>query len=168
MSHLRLILKARCGKHGYYPSISQHIIDIHQLIAIETYSDPYLPSYNHQRSQIEPFSAKMGPEWPFLRKFDDEITQKLAKLDQDVEISLQHNNFRPLKKLYTQKTSQNRERRPNFQINAFFWPTTPPLGHWCSEKKIFTAQLGGGIRWKYGQDENIWAPSQSLGTPRAH
>ena len=95
ISHLRLILKARCGKHGYYPSISQHIIDIHQLIAIETYSDPYLVSYNPQKSQIKPFSAKMAPEWPFLRKFDDENTQKLVKIGQDVEISLQHNNFRP-------------------------------------------------------------------------
>ena len=82
-------------------SISQHIIDIHQLIAIETYSDPYLASYNHQKSQIEPFSAKMGPEWPFLRKFDDENTQNLVKTGQDVEISLQHNNFMPSKKLCT-------------------------------------------------------------------
>ena len=103
-----------CGKHGYYPSISQHIINIHQLIAIETYSDPYLVSYNHQNSQIEPFSAKMGLKRPFLRKFDDEITHKLVKLGRNIEISLKHNNFRHSKKLYTQNSSQNGEKKPNF------------------------------------------------------
>ena len=114
ISHVRLIFKASCGKHGYYPSISQHIIDIHQLIAIETYNNPYLVSYNHQNSQNEPFSAKIGPKRPFLQKFDNEITHKLVKLGQDVEISLRHNNFRPSKKLYTQNSSQNGEKRPKF------------------------------------------------------
>ena len=62
ISHVRLIFKASCGKHGYYPSISQHIIDIYRFKAIGIYSDPYLVSYKHQKSQIEPFSAKIGPK----------------------------------------------------------------------------------------------------------
>ena len=71
IGHLRLILKARCGKHSNYPLKSQHLTDIHQLIVLDIHIDPYLASYNAQKSQIMPFSAKMAPKWPFLTIFTE-------------------------------------------------------------------------------------------------
>ena len=95
IDHLRLISNASCGEHGQYPSISHHIIDIHQMIAMEIHINPYLASYNHQKSQIKPFSAKMAQKWHFLQKCDDDKCQNLDKLGQDGYISLQRNDFMP-------------------------------------------------------------------------
>ena len=79
IGHLRLILKARCGKHGNYPSISQHLTDIHQLIVFDIQIDPYLASYNAQKSQIKPFSAQNGPKMTIFDHFYRNSTMKTSR-----------------------------------------------------------------------------------------
>ena len=61
--------------------------------------------------QIMPILAKIGQNWPFLRKICDRNIKKLVKKGQDVKISQGYNNFLSSKKLYTQKSSRLREKR---------------------------------------------------------
>ena len=49
-----------------------------------------------------------------MQKSDNEKGQNMVKIGQDVEISLQHNDFMPSKYLNTQKSSQNGEKQPKF------------------------------------------------------
>ena len=61
--------------------------------------------------QIMPILAKIGQNWPFLRKFCDENVQKLVNIGQDLKIPQGYNNFLSSKKFYTQKWPQPREKR---------------------------------------------------------
>ena len=108
------MLKVMCDKYGYHPLISQHIIDIHQLLTMGIHINPYSASESQEKSKIQPFSAKMAPKWPFLQKWDIDKNQNLVKIGQHIEISMQHNDFIPLKFLHTQKSGENGEKMPDF------------------------------------------------------
>ena len=49
ISHLRLMLKARCDKYGYYLLISQHIIDIHQFLTMGIHINPFSHAQNRAK-----------------------------------------------------------------------------------------------------------------------
>ena len=49
-----------------------------------------------------------------MQKSDNEKGKNLVKIGQDIEISLQPNDFMPSKYFNTQKSSKNGEKRPKF------------------------------------------------------
>ena len=110
----RVMLKLRCDKYGYYPLISQHIIDIHQFLTMGIHINPYSASENHEKSKKQPFSAKMAPKWPFLQKWDNDKSQNLVKIGQHVKISMQDNDFMPLIFFTCSKSSENGEKKADF------------------------------------------------------
>ena len=61
--------------------------------------------------QIMPILAKIGQNWPFLRKLCDENIQKLVNRGQNVKVSLGYNNFMSSKKIYTQEWTQPCEKK---------------------------------------------------------
>ena len=109
------MLKVMCDKYGYHPLISQHIIDIHQLLTIEIHINPYSARESLEKSKKQPFTAKMPQKWPFLQKWDNDKNQNLVKIGEHIEISMQHNDFIPLKFLHTQKSCENGEKWPIFK-----------------------------------------------------
>ena len=64
--------------------------------------------------KIMPILAKIGQNWPFLRKICNRNIQNLVNKGQDVKISQGYNNFLSSKKFYSQKSPQPHEKRLKF------------------------------------------------------
>ena len=65
----------------------------------------------HQMGQIMPILAKIGQNWPFLRKICDRNIQKLVNKGQDVKILEGYNNFLSLENFCSQKLTKRQEKR---------------------------------------------------------
>ena len=75
-------------------------------------------------------------------KNDNEKAQNLVNIGQDIEISLQRNDFMPSKYFNTQNSSKNGEKGPKFKINAFFLAYHPHFGPLLLEEKSFFPLVG--------------------------